>query len=298
MKLEGTFVAMATPFTSDDQIDEEGYRANINFLIENGVNGLLAAGTSGESATITHEEQKKLIEILIDEAKGRVITIAGAGSNSTAESLDLVKFAGEAGADYALVITPYYNKPQMHGLIKHYETLNNNTKIPIIVYNVPSRTGTDLTSETIVELAKMDNIVGLKEAVSDLEKFTTTFKLLKDAGITDDDFSILSGEDGLTVPMMSLGVKGVISVVANIDPKRMSEMVNAALKGDFVKASELNYELYDLMKALFVESNPVPMKEALNMMGKPSGDLRLPLVPLLDENREILRKALKDANLI
>jgi len=298
MKLEGTFVAMATPFTSDDQIDEEGYRANINFLIENGVNGLLAAGTSGESATITHEEQKKLIEILIDEAKGRVITIAGAGSNSTAESLDLVKFAGEAGADYALVITPYYNKPQMHGLIKHYETLNNNTKIPIIVYNVPSRTGTDLTSETIVELAKMDNIVGLKEAVSDLEKFTTTFKLLKDAGITDDDFSILSGEDGLTVPMMSLGVKGVISVVANIDPKRMSEMVNAALKGDFVKASELNYELYDLMKALFVESNPVPMKEALNMMGKPSGDLRLPLVPLLDEDREILRKALKDANLI
>lgn len=298
MKLEGTFVAMATPFTSDDQIDEEGYRANINFLIENGVNGLLAAGTSGESATITHEEQKKLIEILIDEAKGRVITIAGAGSNSTAESLDLVKFAGEAGADYALVITPYYNKPQMHGLIKHYETLNNNTKIPIIVYNVPSRTGTDLTSETIVELAKMDNIVGLKEAVSDLEKFTTTFKLLKDAGITDDDFSILSGEDGLTVPMMSLGVKGVISVVANIDPKRMSEMVNAALKGDFVKASEINYELYDLMKALFVESNPVPMKEALTMMGKPSGDLRLPLVPLLDENREILRKALKDANLI
>lgn len=298
MKLEGTFVAMATPFTSDDQIDEEGYRANINFLIENGVNGLLAAGTSGESATITHEEQKKLIEILIDEAKGRVITIAGAGSNSTAESLDLVKFAGEAGADYALVITPYYNKPQMHGLIKHYETLNNNTKIPIIVYNVPSRTGTDLTSETIVELAKMDNIVGLKEAVSDLEKFTTTFKLLKDAGITDDDFSILSGEDGLTVPMMSLGVKGVISVVANIDPKRMSEMVNAALKGDFVKASEINYELYDLMKALFVESNPVPMKEALTMMGKPSGDLRLPLVPLLDEDREILRKALKDANLI
>ena len=242
--------------------------------------------------------KEKLIEILIDEAKGRVITIAGAGSNSTAESLDLVKFAGEAGADYALVITPYYNKPQMHGLIKHYETLNNNTKIPIIVYNVPSRTGTDLTSETIVELAKMDNIVGLKEAVSDLEKFTTTFKLLKDAGITDDDFSILSGEDGLTVPMMSLGVKGVISVVANIDPKRMSEMVNAALKGDFVKASELNYELYDLMKALFVESNPVPMKEALTMMGKPSGDLRLPLVPLLDEDREILRKALKDANLI
>jgi 4-hydroxy-tetrahydrodipicolinate synthase len=298
VKLEGTFVAMVTPFTSDDKIDEEGYRANINFLIENGVSGLVAAGTTGESATITHEEQKKLIEILVDEAKGRVITIAGAGSNSTAESLELVKFAGEAGADYALVITPYYNKPQQHGLIKHYETLNEITKIPIIVYNVPSRTGIDLTSESIVELAKMENIAGLKEAVSDLGKFTTTFRLLRKAGLTDDDFVILSGEDDLTIPMMSLGVKGVISVVANVDPKRMTEMVNAALEGDFVKARDLDYELYDLMKALFIESNPVPVKEALRMMGKPAEGLRLPLVPLLDENRELLNKALKEANLI
>ncbi|MBX7076191.1 MAG: 4-hydroxy-tetrahydrodipicolinate synthase [Methanobacteriaceae archaeon] len=298
MKLEGTFCALATPFTSDDEIDEEGYRANINFLIENGVDGLVAAGTSGESATITHEEQKKLIEILVDEAKGRVITVAGAGSNSTKEALNLVKFAGEAGADYALVITPYYNKPQQHALIEHYTQLNEITKIPIIVYDVPSRTGTDIASETIVELAKMENIAGLKEAVTDLGKFTTTFKLLQNAGITDDDFVILSGEDDLTVPMMSLGVKGVISVVANVDPKRMTEMVNAALDGDFEKASKLNLELYDLMKALFIESNPVPMKEALNMMGKPAGHLRLPLVPLLDEDREVLRKVLKDSDLI
>ena len=298
MKLEGTFCALATPFTSDDEIDEEGYRANINFLIENGVDGLVAAGTSGESATITHEEQKKLIEILVDEAKGRVITVAGAGSNSTKEALNLVKFAGEAGADYALVITPYYNKPQQHALIEHYTQLNEITKIPIIVYDVPSRTGTDIASETIVELAKMENIAGLKEAVTDLGKFTTTFKLLQNAGITDDDFVILSGEDDLTVPMMSLGVKGVISVVANVDPKRMTEMVNAALDGDLEKASKLNLELYDLMKALFIESNPVPMKEALNMMGKPAGHLRLPLVPLLDEDREVLRKVLKDSDLI
>ena len=298
MKLEGTFCALATPFTSDDEIDEEGYRANINFLIENGVDGLVAAGTSGESATITHEEQKKLIEILVDEVKGRVITVAGAGSNSTKEALNLVKFAGEAGADYALVITPYYNKPQQHALIEHYTQLNEITKIPIIVYDVPSRTGTDIASETIVELAKMENIAGLKEAVTDLGKFTTTFKLLQNAGITDDDFVILSGEDDLTVPMMSLGVKGVISVVANVDPKRMTEMVNAALDGDLEKASKLNLELYDLMKALFIESNPVPMKEALNMMGKPAGHLRLPLVPLLDEDREVLRKVLKDSDLI
>lgn len=298
MKLEGTFVAMATPFTEDNQIDEEGYRSNINFLIENGVDGLLAAGTSGESATITHEEQKKLIEILIDEAKGRVITLAGAGSNSTKESLDLIKFAGESGADYALVITPYYNKPQQHGIIEHYKKLNEATKIPIIAYNVPSRTGVDITSETIVELAKMENVVGLKEAVSDLNKFTTTFKLLKEENITTEEFTILSGEDGLTVPMMSLGVKGVISVAANVDPKRVTTMVNAALKGDFTTASELNYELYDLFEALFIESNPVPLKTALNIMGMPSGELRMPLVPMLKENEETLRKALKDLNLI
>lgn len=298
MKLEGTFVAMPTPFNKNNEIDEEGYRKNINFLIENGVDGLLAAGTSGESATITHDEQKRLIEILVDEVDGRVITIAGAGSNSTEESLELVKFAGDSGADYALVISPYYNKPQQHGLIKHYEELNNITKIPIIVYNVPSRTGVDISSETIVELAKLENIVGLKEAVSDLNKFTTTFKLLKNEGISDDDFIILSGEDGLTVPMMSLGVKGVISVVANVEPKKVSDMVNYALEGDFKKASELNYQLYDLTNALFVESNPVPVKTALNLMGMPSGELRLPLVPMLEENKNILKKALKDENLI
>ena len=298
MKLEGTFVAMATPFTEDNKIDEEGYRSNINFLIENGVDGLVAAGTSGESATITHEEQKKLIEILVDEAKDRVITIAGAGSNSTEETIDLIKFAGNSGADYALVITPYYNKPQQHGIIEHYSHLNEITQIPIIAYNVPSRTGIDISTETIVELAKMKNIVGLKEAVSDLNKFTTTFKQLRNEGISTEEFTILSGEDGLTVPMMSLGVKGVISVVANVDPKRVSDMVNAALKGDFKKASEINYELYDLINALFIESNPVPLKTALNIMGMPSGDLRLPLVPMLKENEEILKKALKDANLI
>lgn len=298
MKLEGTFVAMSTPFTKDNEIDEEGYRSNINFLIENGVTGLVAAGTSGESATITHDEQKKLIEILVDEVDGRVITIAGAGSNSTKETLDLIKFAGESGADYALVITPYYNKPQQHGIIEHYKQLNEITTIPIIAYNVPSRTGIDISSETIVELAKMENVIGLKEAVSDLNKFTTTFKMLQNEGISDNEFIILSGEDGLTVPMMSLGVKGVISVVANVDPKRVSDMINAALKGDFTTASKLNYELYDLINALFIESNPVPLKTALNIMGMPSGELRLPLVPMLPENKEILRKALKDANLI
>lgn len=296
MNFEGTAVAMITPFTSDDNIDEKGYRSNINFLIENGVDGLLAAGTTGESATITHKEQRRLIEILVDEVDGRVATIAGAGSNSTKEALDLVKFAEDTGADFSLVITPYYNKPQPHGLIEHYKIMNENTDIPIIVYNVPSRTGTDIDVETIATVAKMDNIVGIKEANPDLDKVSKTQKALINEGL-EDKFSIISGNDDLTVPMMSLGAKGVISVLANVDPMRMSSMVNNCLDGSYNKAMDLHYELYDLMKVLFIESNPVPTKEALKILNRPAGHLRLPLAPLKNENKEILENVLKELNL-
>jgi len=297
MNFEGTAVAMITPFTKDNEFDEEGYRENINFLIENGVDGLLAAGTTGESATITIPEQKKLIDILIDEVDGRVATIAGAGSNSTKDALELVQYGEGAGADMALVITPYYNKPQPHGLIEHYKTMNNNSDIPIIVYNVPSRTGTDIDVETIATVAELDNIIAIKEANPDLDKVSKTQKTLQDAGL-DDKFSILSGNDDLTVPMMSLGAKGVISVVANVDPLRMSQMVNNALDGSYEKAMDLHYELYDLMKVLFIESNPVPTKEALKMLNRPAGDVRLPLAPLKNENRERVKGVLKDLDLL
>ncbi|MCL2156770.1 MAG: 4-hydroxy-tetrahydrodipicolinate synthase [Methanobrevibacter sp.] len=296
MNLEGTIVAMITPFTSDDKIDEEGYRSNINFLIENGVDGLLAAGTTGESATITHEEQRRLIEILVEETDGRVATIAGAGSNSTKEALGLVQFAEDTGADFALVITPYYNKPQPHGLIEHYKTMNDNTDIPIIIYNVPSRTGTDIDVETIASVAKMDNIVSIKEANPDLDKVSKLHKRLINDDL-EDCFSILSGNDDLTVPMMSLGAKGVISVLANVDPLRMSSMVNNCLDGSYSKAMDLHYELYDLMKILFIESNPAPAKEALNILNRPAGHLRLPLAPLKKENKEALNKILKELKL-
>jgi len=297
MNLEGTVVAMITPFLSNDEIDEEGYRSNINFLIENGVDGLLAAGTTGESATITHEEQRRLIEILVDETDGRVTTIAGAGSNSTKEALGLVQFAEDAGADFTLVITPYYNKPQPHGLIEHYTTMNDNSDIPIIIYNVPSRTGTDIDVETIATVAKMDNIVSIKEANPDLDKVSKLQNTLISEGL-EDNFSILSGNDDLTVPMMSLGAKGVISVLANVDPMRMSSMVNNCLDGTYSKAMDLHYELYDLMKILFIESNPAPTKEALKMLNRPAGHLRLPLAPLKDKNRKDLEKVLNDLNLI
>jgi len=297
MKIEGTTVAMVTPFTQDDGVDEAGMRQNINYLIENGVNGLLAAGTTGESATITHDEQKKMIDILIDEVGGRVTTVAGAGSNSSKEALDLVKYAEKAGADAALVITPYYNKPQPHGLYEHYKMLANSTEIPIIIYNVPSRTGTDIDVETIGQIAQMDNFVAIKEASPDLDKVSMIMKKLQEIG-REDDFRVISGNDNLTLPMISMGAKGVISVVANVDPARMSAMVQSALEGDFQRAMDIHYEIYDLMKVLFIESNPVPAKESLNMIGRPAGHVRMPLAPLKDQDKEELKKVLQKLSLL
>ncbi|WP_048190175.1 4-hydroxy-tetrahydrodipicolinate synthase [Methanobacterium sp. SMA-27] len=296
MNLKGTTVAMITPFTKEDGVDEAGMRENINYLIDRGVDGLLAAGTTGESATITHDEQRKMIDILIDEVNGKVNTIAGAGSNSSKEALGLVQYAENAGADAALVITPYYNKPQQHGLYEHYKMLEESTNIPIIVYNVPSRTGTDIDVETIINVAKLDKIVAIKEANPNLDKVSAIIKGIQDQNI--ENFMVLSGNDDLTLPMISQGAMGVISVVANVDPLRMSQMVNAALKGDFEKAGKLHYELYDLMKVLFIESNPVPAKESLNMMGRPSGHVRMPLAPMMDESISKLKQVLKDLDLV
>lgn len=297
MKLEGTTVAMVTPFTTEDKVDEEGMRENMNYLLERGVNGLLAAGTTGESATITHQEQKKMMEILVDEVKGKVAAVAGAGSNSSKEALELVKHAEDVGADYALVITPYYNKPQPHGLYEHYKMLSESTDIPIIAYNVPSRTGTDIDVETIGKVAQLDNMVAIKEANPDLDKVSQTIQKLDQLGIKDE-FMVISGNDNLTLPMISQGCKGVISVVGNVDPARMSQMVKNALEGDFKKACDLHYDLYDLMKVLFVETNPVPAKAALNMMGRPAGHVRMPLAPLKNESQDKLRKVLLDLQLI
>ena len=297
MKFEGTTVAMVTPYTKNDGIDEEGIRENINYLIENGVNGILAAGTTGESATISHDEHRKLVDILIDEVNGRVTTIAGAGSNSSKEALGLVKHAEDIGADAALVITPYYNKPQPHGLYEHYKLLTESSNIPIIIYNVPSRTGTDIDVDTIGKVAQLDNIVAIKEANPDLDKISKIIKKIDEIGKADE-FKVLSGNDDLTLPMMAMGAKGVISVVANVDPARMSQLVNYALKGDFEAASKVHYDIYDLMKVLFIETNPVPAKTALNMMGRPSGHVRMPLAPLKDESKAKLKEVLENLDLI
>ncbi|WP_405306316.1 4-hydroxy-tetrahydrodipicolinate synthase [Methanobrevibacter sp.] len=297
MNFEGTYVAMVTPFTEDKEIDEEGFRSNINYLIDKGVSGLVGAGTTGESATVNHEEHQKIIDILVDEVNGRVETIAGTGSNATSEALSLTKYALDAGADAALLITPYYNKPQQHALIDHYTTIANSVDIPLILYNVPSRTGINMDVETIVELAKVDGIDAVKEASGSVDKVSDIYRALTHEGL-EDDFNILSGEDSLTLPLMAVGATGVISASANIDARRMVLMVDSVLNDDYTRAMELHYEMVELIRALFIESNPVPVKTAMNLMGLPSGPLRKPLVEMKPENLEILKKALKDSELI
>ncbi|WP_458406359.1 4-hydroxy-tetrahydrodipicolinate synthase [Methanobrevibacter sp.] len=297
MKFEGTYVAMVTPFTKDGEIDEEGFRSNINYLIEKGVSGLVGAGTTGESATLNHEEHHKVIEILVDEVDGRVETVAGTGSNSTSEALSLTQHAYDAGADSALLITPYYNKPQPHGLINHYGGIAEKVDIPLIAYNVPSRTGLNMDVDTIVELAKIDGVDAVKEASGSVDKVSDIYKALSHEGL-EDKFSILSGEDSLTLPLMAVGATGVISASANIDTRRMVLMVDSILNDDYTRAMELHYEMVELIRVLFIESNPVPVKTAMNIMGLPSGPLRPPLAPLSEKNVEILKKALKDSELI
>ena len=297
MNFEGTYVAMVTPFTEDKQIDEEGFRHNINYLIDRGVNGLVGAGTTGESATISHEEHQRIIEILVDEVNGRVETIAGTGSNATSEAISLTKFADDAGADAALLITPYYNKPQQHAMVEHYRTISEVTDIPLIAYNVPSRTGVNMDVETIVELAKIDNVDAVKEASGSVDKVSDIYRALQKEGL-EDDFNILSGEDSLTLPIMAVGGTGVISASANIDSKRMVLMVDSILNDDYDTAIGLHYEMLELIRALFIESNPVPVKTAMNIMGLPAGPLRQPLAEMKEENLEVLKKALKDSNLI
>jgi len=297
MNLNGTHVAMITPFDENKQIDEEKYRNLIDFLIENNVDGVLAAGTTGESATITHEEQQKIIDIMIDQVNGRVTTMAGAGSNATSEAENLVKYAENAGADAALVITPYYNKPQQSGLYEHYKLLNDTTNIPIVAYNVPSRTGVDLAVDTIIDVAKLDNVVAMKEANPDLNKLAYLFSQLKKNDLYDN-FTVLSGNDSLTLPMIAQGAKGVISVAANVMPEKMSQMVNCALKGNYDQSRILSDELFDLMDVLFIEASPAPTKRALELMGMDVGGLRMPINPISPENDEVLQEVLREYNLI
>ena len=289
--VEGVLPALITPFTKDNKVDKQGLEQNIGFLIENGVSGIVPCGTTGESATLSIKEHEKVIEIAVECST--VPVVAGTGSNNTTEAIELTQFALDAGADLALLITPYYNKPNDRGMLAHFKKIANEVDIPIILYNVPSRTGINLKPEVVAELAKESNIVGIKEASGNLEQVTRIIELTQ-----DEDFVVLSGDDMLTLPIMALGGKGVISVVANVAPKLVVAMVEAYQNGEQEKARELHLTLAPLIRAMFLETNPIPVKTALSLMGRVSGEIRLPLCPMSEGNLNKLKKVMKDYGLI
>ncbi len=289
--IEGVLPALITPFTRDNEIDKEGLRQNIEFLIDGGVSGIVPCGTTGEAATLSIKEHEKVIEYSVEYST--VPVVAGTGSNNTTEALELTKFAEDAGADAALLITPYYNKPNDRGMLAHFKTVADAVEMPLIIYNVPSRTGINLKPELTAELAKINNIVGIKEASGSLDQITRIIELTK-----GEDFAVLSGDDGLTLPIMALGGAGVVSVVANVAPKLVVSMVEAFRKGDMDRARELHLALAPLIRAAFLETNPIPIKKAVELIGLAAGDLRLPLAQISAENEKKLRAALNDLHLL
>lgn len=288
---EGTMPALLTPFTKDDKIDREGLQRNIEFVEDGGVSGIVPCGTTGESATLSAREHEEVIEIAVECSK--VPVIAGTGSNNTGEALQFTKHAADAGVDGVLLISPYYNKPNPAGLLAHFTKIAEAVDVPMVMYNVPSRTGQDMPLEVIVELAKVENIVGIKEASGKVEKVSQILE-----NTADEDFVVISGEDSLTLPILSVGGSGVISVAANIVPDRMSSMVNAALSGDYETARKIHFEIAPLIRALFLETNPIPVKKAAELSGLASGNLRLPLAPLSEPNTQKVADELRKLGVI
>ena len=287
--LKGSIVALVTPFSKNGQIQEEEFKKLIDWHIKKGTDGILVCGTTGESATLSHPEHERLIDLAASYINKRVPLIAGCGSNSTQEALSLVEHAKKAKADYALVITPYYNKPTQEGLYQHFKKIADTVDIPIIIYNVPSRTGSNILPETVARIYKdCSNIIGIKEASGSIDQITKIMTLV------DDKFLLFSGSDEIALPVLSVGGVGLVSVVANIMPEYTHDLVMSFLDGNISESRRLQLYLYDIIKALFIETNPIPVKTSLELMGKITANLRLPLCQLSDDNlgklKDILRK--------
>ncbi len=283
---KGAMTALVTPF-SNGRFDEGAYRELIEFQIAGGIDGLIPCGTTGESATLSHQEHDRVVEFCVEVSAGRVPVIAGAGSNSTAEALRLTTHAREVGADGALLITPYYNRPTQEGLYRHYLSIADAVDIPMVIYNVPSRTGTDILPETLARLASHPNVVAVKEATGSLKRAAEIKRLC------GDSLAMLSGDDFTFFPFLAVGGDGVISVVSNVVPKETAALYDAFAAGNLGEARRLHYLLFPLMEAMFLETNPIPVKAALAAMGKIREELRLPLVPLAEKHRGALKEALK-----
>jgi 4-hydroxy-tetrahydrodipicolinate synthase len=288
---QGSMVAVVTPF-KDGRVDEVKVRELVEFHIKNGTDVLVPCGTTGESPTLSHDEHRRVIELTIHTANKRIPVVAGTGSNSTAEAIDLTRFAKNAGADGALVVLPYYNKPTQQGLIAHCRAIADAVELPLILYNIPGRTGINMLPETLAVLADHPNIVGMKEATGNLEQMT------HDIVLCGAKLSFLSGDDTLTLPLMAVGGKGVISVVANIVPRDVADLTRAFLSGDWKRARELHLKLFPLCQAMFCETNPIPVKTAMALMGMINGELRLPLCPMSEANLSKLKAALRAYGLI
>ena len=284
--IRGCITALITPFDNKREVDYEGLKKNIRFQIENGVTGILPLGTTGESPTITENEFKDIVSTSVEVAQNKVPVIVGTGSNSTEKTVLTTKKAEELGADAALIITPYYNKPTQEGIYRHFERISSNTKLPIIIYNIASRTGVNIETKTLVRLSNLHNIIGVKEASGNINQIAEVINQLP------NDFVVMSGDDSMTLPIISLGGHGVISVVSNILPKMTSDMVKLALEGKIFEARKLNTYMTPIFRDLFIETNPIPVKTAMHMLGMPSGGFRLPLCDMFPQNIEKLRATL------
>jgi 4-hydroxy-tetrahydrodipicolinate synthase len=290
MSLRGTFTAMVTPF-KQDALDEEGLISNIHHQLRAGVSGLVFLGTTGEASTLTEQEKQRVIEIGVRETKGKATVIIGTGSNSTLQAIENTKRAQALGADMALVVTPYYNKPTQEGIYRHYQAITESTDLPLIVYNIQGRTGVNIETPTLLRIAALPNVIGVKEASNNLNQVTDVLHtILKQY----PQFSVLSGDDAATLPFMALGATGVISVVSNLVPEWVTALVNAALSQDFERARILHKELLPLFRNAFLETNPAPIKEAMNLWGLAAGPCRLPLCEMQPENRKKLRDLLQN----
>ena len=285
----GSIVAMVTPF-KDGEVDYDKLGELVQYHIDNGTNAIIPCGTTGESPTLTHREHGEVIGKVIEAAAGRIPVIAGTGSNNTSEAVSMTRHAKETGADGSLIITPYYNKPTQQGIYEHYKAILEEVNIPIIVYNVPSRTGVSISAETVARLAEFDNIVAIKEATGDIDQASQILNLC--------DITVLSGDDSLTLPIMSIGGKGVVSVLANILPREVSELTSSFLKGEIENAQRLHNSLFPVCKAMFIETNPISVKTAMKLLGRLNGEMRLPLCDMSDEHKRQLKIALEKYGLV
>jgi len=287
----GALSALITPFR-DGAVDERALREIVEWQIQSGVDGVVACGSTGESATLTHAEHQQVIKAVVDQARRRVPVVAGTGSNATAEAIRLTAFAREIRADGALMISPYYNKPTQEGIYKHYKAVAASADLPIIVYNIPGRTGSNILPETFARMCDIKQVVGIKEASGSMDQVSDILRLC------GDRLTILSGDDSATLPLMAIGAKGVIATITNVMPREMHELAAAALADDFARAREIHFKMLPLMRALFQETNPIPVKQACAYMGKCTNEMRMPLTPMSPAPAEKLRSVMKELRLI